>query len=50
MKTPEEKPALIEYIETPRQCKTPIKIDAILEARLRAFKRAARVRKFSFKR
>ena len=50
MKTVEEKSVLIEYIETPRQCNAPIKIDAILEARLKAFKRAARVRKFSFKR
>lgn len=48
MKTTVEQPVLIDYIETPRQCNSPIKIEEILEARLQAFKRAKRVRKFTF--
>jgi len=47
MKTAVEIP-LIEYIETPRHCVAPVKIDAILEARLQAFKRARRVKRFTF--
>lgn len=38
----------ITYIETPRRSASPIKIDAILEARMRAFLRARRVRRYSF--
>jgi hypothetical protein len=36
------------YIELPRRSKGPVKIDAILEARMRAFLRARRVRRFTF--
>lgn len=34
----------ITYIETPRHCGVPVKIDEILEARMRAFLKARRVR------
>ena len=34
----------ITYIETPRHCNAPVKIDEILEARMRAFLRARRTR------
>ena len=34
------------YIETPRYQSRPIKIDIILEARMRAFLRAKRVRRW----
>lgn len=37
-----------EYIETPRRCTSPTKIDEILEARLQAFLRARRVKRFTF--
>ena len=37
---------LITYIETPRRTTEPVKIDAILEARMRAFLRAKRVRQW----
>ncbi len=36
------------YIELPRRSSGPIKIDAILEARMKAFLRARRVRRFTF--
>jgi len=38
----------VMYIETPRQQSGPVKIDQILEARMRAFMRARRVRRFTF--
>jgi hypothetical protein len=47
MKTIETSP-IIEYIETPRHCDAPVKIDAILEARMRAFMRARRIKRFTF--
>jgi len=34
---------LITYIETPRRSSVPVKIDAILEARMKAFIRAKRI-------
>ena len=37
---------LITYIETPRRSGVPIRIDAILEARMKAFLRAKRVRRW----
>ena len=38
---------LITYIETPRRTSAePVKIDTILEARMRAFLRAKRVRRW----
>lgn len=36
------------YIETPRNSGQPVKIDEILEARMKAFLRARRVRRFTF--
>jgi hypothetical protein len=36
------------FIELPRRARGPVKIDAILEARMRAFLRARRVRRFTF--
>lgn len=36
------------YIETPRQHSAPVKIDEILEARLKAFMKARRIRRFTF--
>lgn len=36
------------YIETPRQQGTLVKIDEILEARLKAFMKARRIRRFTF--
>ncbi len=36
------------YIETPRSRNMPTKIDEILEARMRAFMKARRVRRFTF--
>lgn len=40
---------LITYIEIPRQhCNVPVKIDEILEARMRAFMKARRIRRFTF--
>lgn len=47
MKTARKLPT-IEYIETPRFHQGPVKIDAILEARMRAFMRARRVKRFTF--
>lgn len=47
MKTAQEH-ELITYIETPRRhCDVPVKIDKILHARMRAFMRARRVRRFT---
>jgi len=37
---------IITYIETPRHCDSPVKIDEILEARMRAFVKARRIRRF----
>lgn len=37
-----------DYIETPRHNGSLIKIDEILEARMRAFLRARRIRRFTF--
>lgn len=37
---------LITYIETPRRTSAPIKIDAILEARMKAFLRAKRIQRW----
>jgi len=34
----------VTYIETPRHCDAPVKIDEILEARMRAFLKTRRVR------
>ena len=34
----------IAYIETPRRCDTPVKIDEILNERLKAFMKARRAR------
>lgn len=45
MKTTDEF-ELITYIETPRRFSGPVKIDVILEARMRAFLRAKRVRRW----
>jgi hypothetical protein len=47
MKT-KKTPEAANYIETPRQCNAPVKIDEILEARMRAFMRARRVKRFTF--
>jgi len=44
----EQTSELISYIETPRQCDVPIKINEILEARMRAFIKARRIRRFTF--
>ena len=37
---------LITYIETPMRTSVPIKIDAILEARMKAFLRAKRINRW----
>jgi len=37
---------LITYIETPRRSSAPIKIDTILEARMKAFLRAKRINRW----
>lgn len=34
----------VTYIETPRLCDAPVKIDEILEARMRAFLKARSIR------
>jgi hypothetical protein len=47
MKT-KKKAELVAYIETPRRTDAPVKIDEILEARMRAFMRARRVKRFTF--
>lgn len=47
MKTLEVTP-LIKYIETPRYRKAPVRIDAVLEARMQAFMRARRIKRFTF--
>lgn len=47
MKTPQEK-ELITYIETPRGSSSPVKLDTVLQERIRAFKRAKQIRRFSF--
>lgn len=47
MKTLAEK-ELITYIETPRGASAPVKLDAVLQERIRAFKRAKQIRRFSF--
>lgn len=46
MKTAKTK-EIITYIETPRHCDVPIKIDEILQARMRAFMKARRIRRFT---
>lgn len=46
MKTAEEK-ELISYLEIPRGRSSLTKIDVVLEDRIRAFKRAKRIRRFS---
>ena len=38
---------IINYIETPRHCEVPIKIDEILQTRMRAFIKARRIRRFT---
>ena len=38
---------IITYIETPRHCDVPVKIDEILEARMRAFVEARYIRRFT---
>jgi hypothetical protein len=38
----------ITYIETPRRATSPVKIDAILAERLKAFQRIRRIRRFTF--
>jgi len=47
MKTAQEK-ELITYIGTQRGSTSPVKLDALLEERIRAFKRAKQIRRFSF--
>lgn len=47
MKTSADK-ELITYIETPRAASSPVKLDAVLQERIRAFKRAKAIRRFSF--
>ena len=37
----------ITYIKTPRHCDVPIKIDKILEARIRAFMKTRRNHRFT---
>jgi hypothetical protein len=39
---------LINYIETPRRKDVPVKIDEILEARMKEFIRVRRIRRFTF--
>jgi len=39
---------LIDYIETPRRNDAPVKIDEILEARMKEFIRVRRTRRFTF--
>lgn len=39
---------LINYIEIPRRSGEPVKIDVILEERMRAFMRARRMKRFTF--
>lgn len=39
---------LIDYIETPRRKYAPVKIDEILEARMKEFIRVRRTRRFTF--
>ncbi len=39
---------LINYIEIPRRTSDPVKIDVILEERMRAFMRAKRIRRLTF--
>lgn len=41
---------LITYIETPRRATEPVRIDAIMEARMKAFLRAKRVRRWMISR
>lgn len=48
MKTLQEK-EIITYIETPRGYSSPVKIDVVMEERIRAFRRAKQIRRFSFK-
>ena len=38
----------LAYVETPHQCDAPVKIDKILEERMRVFMKARRVRRFTF--
>jgi len=39
---------LISYIETPRRCNAAVKIDEILAARMQAFMRVRRLKRFTF--
>ncbi len=39
---------LVTYIETPRRPASVVKLDTVLEARMRDFIRARRVRRFTF--
>jgi len=47
MKTAQEK-EIITYIQTPRGLTAPVRLDTVLEERIRAFKRAKQIRRFSF--
>lgn len=47
MKTSQEI-EFISYIETPRYTEAPVRIDLILEARMKAFLRARQVRRLTF--
>lgn len=39
---------IINYIELPRKRSSLVKIDEVLEERIRAFKRAKQIRRFTF--
>ena len=47
MKTAQEK-EIITYIETPLSTTSPVRLDTVLEERIRAFRRAKQIRHFSF--
>ena len=47
MKTSQDK-EIISYIETPGGFTAPVKLDTVLEERIRAFRRAKQIRRFSF--
>ena len=47
MKTAQEK-EIITCIETPRGTTSPVRLDTVLEERIRAFRRAKQIRRFSF--
>jgi hypothetical protein len=38
----------VEYIETPRRCDVPVKIDKILEERMKAFLKARHLKRSGF--